>query len=106
MVQLYDAYMNFKAEPANYYAMIRKDIDHICQKMGRKTSTLHSSHPYSYFMMMSSNGNIFHATDPLWAGSTGHRLIPLIEASHAELLYFLCSAPGQTVEQAIETPVI
>ena len=29
------------------------------------------------FMMTSSNGNIFHGTDPLWAKSTGDRWIPL-----------------------------
>ena len=53
-------------------------------------------------MMTSSNGNIFRITGPLWGESTGHRWIPLTKASDAELW----SAPQQTVEQAIETPVI
>ena len=57
-------------------------------------------------MMMSSNGNIFHVTGPLWGESTGHRWIPLTKASDAELWCFLWSVPEQTVEQTIETPVI
>ena len=36
--------------------------------------------------MTASNGNIFHATGPLWWESTGHRWIPLTKASDAELL--------------------
>ena len=36
----------------------------------------------------------------------GHRWIPLTEASDAERWYIPWSAPGQTVEQTIETPVI
>ena len=32
--------------------------------------------------------------------------IPLTKASDAELWYFIWSAPEQTVEQAIEAPVI
>ena len=43
-------------------------------------------------MMMSSNGNIFHVTDPLLGEITGHRWIPLTKASEAELWYFLWSA--------------
>ena len=38
--------------------------------------------------------------------STGHRWTPLPKASEAELWCFLWSAPEQTIEQAIETPVI
>ena len=38
--------------------------------------------------------------------STGHRWIPLIKASEAELWCFLWSVSEQTVEQTIETPVI
>ena len=54
-------------------------------------------------MMTSSNGNI---TGPLWGESTGHRWIPLTKGSDAELWCFLWSVPEQTVEQAIETPMI
>ena len=43
---------------------------------------------------------------PLWGESTGHRWIPLTKASDAELWCFLWSAPEQTIEQTIETPVI
>ena len=57
-------------------------------------------------MMTSANGNIFHITGPLWGESTGDRWIPLTKASDAELWYFLWSAPEQTIEQIIETPVI
>ena len=42
----------------------------------------------------------------LWGESTGHRWIPLIKASDAELWCFLWSAPEQTIEQTIETPMI
>ena len=57
-------------------------------------------------MMTSSNGNIFRATGPLRGEFTGHRWILLTKASDAELWCFLWSAPKQTVEQTIETPVI
>ena len=57
-------------------------------------------------VMTSSNGNIFRVTGSLWGESTGDRWIPLTKASDAELKCFLWSAPEQTVEQTIETPVI
>ena len=56
--------------------------------------------------MTSSNGNIFRVTGPLWEEFTCKRWIPLTKASDAELWYFLWSAPEQTAEQTIETPVI
>ena len=56
--------------------------------------------------MTSSNGNNFRVTGPLWGKSTGHRWIPLTEASDAELWCFLWSAPEQRVEQAIALLVI
>ena len=43
---------------------------------------------------------------PLRGESTGHRLIPLIKASDAELWCFLWSGPEPTVDQTMETPVI
>ena len=39
--------------------------------------------------MMSSNGNIFHVTGPLWEESTGDRWFPLTKASDVELWCFL-----------------
>ena len=57
-------------------------------------------------MMTSSNGNIFHVTDPLWGEFTVHEWIPLTKASDAELWCFLWSAPEQTADQTIETLVI
>ena len=45
--------------------------------------------------MMSSNGNIFRVTDPLWGKSNRHRWISLKKASDAELWYFLWSTPEQ-----------
>ena len=57
-------------------------------------------------MITSWNGNIFRVTGPLWGESTGHRSIPLTKASDTELWCLLWSAPEQTVEQTIETPVI
>ena len=56
--------------------------------------------------MVSSNGNIFHITGPLWGESTGDWWIPLKMVYDAELSYFLWSVPQEMVEQAIETPVI
>ena len=57
-------------------------------------------------MMASSNGNIFHVTGLSWGKCTDHRLIPLIKASDAELWCFVWSAPEETADQTIETPVI
>ena len=57
-------------------------------------------------MMMSSTGNLFHVTGPLWGESTGDRWIPLTKAREAELWCFLWSMPEQTVEQTIEMLVI
>ena len=51
----------------------------------------------AHLMMTSSNGNIFPVT--------GYLRGPLKKASDAELWCFLWSAPEQTVEQTIETPV-
>ena len=56
-------------------------------------------------MKMSANKSIFRVTGHVWGKSTDHRWIPLAKASDTELWYF-SSAPEQTVEQAIETPVI
>ena len=39
----------------------------------------------AHYMMTSSNGNIFRVTGPFWGESTGHRWIPLTNASDAEL---------------------
>ena len=57
-------------------------------------------------MMMSSNGNIFHITGPLWGESTSHCWILLTKASDAELWCFVWSAREQTVQQTTETLVI
>ena len=48
---------------------------------------------HHFFMMTSSNQNIFRVTGPLWGKSIGHRWIPLTKASDAELWCFLWSAP-------------
>ena len=68
-------------------------------------STIHDD-VIPQFMMTSSNGDIFRVTGLLRGESTGHRWIPLTKVSDAELWCFLWSAPEQTVEQTIETPVI
>ena len=56
--------------------------------------------------MMSSNGNIFRVTGPLWGESTSHRFIPLTKASDAGFDIFLWSAPEETDKESIGTPVI
>ena len=53
-------------------------------------------------MLTSSIGNIFRVTGPLCGEPSSHRWIPFTKASDVEL----CSACEQTVEQAIDTPVI
>ena len=70
---------------------------------------LHIKHrtPHVNVVMMTSwNGDIFRVSGPLWGESIGHRWIPLTKASDSELWCFLWSAPGQTVQQTTETPVI
>ena len=57
-------------------------------------------------MIMSSNGNIFCVTGPLWGEYPGHRWNSLKKARDAELWCFLWSAPEQTPEQTVETLVI
>ena len=59
-----------------------------------------------YAIKTSLNGNIFCVTGPLCWEFTGNRCIPLTKASDAELWCFLWSAPEQTAEKTIETPVI
>ena len=54
-------------------------------------------------LLTSSNGNIFRVTGPLWGESTGHRWIPLKQASDADLWCFLSSEPEQMVEQTTDT---
>ena len=48
----------------------------------------------------------FRVADPLCGEFTGHRWNPLTKAIDAELWCFLWSAPEQTLEQTIDTPVI
>ena len=43
---------------------------------------------FNWFMMTSSNGNIFRDTGHLCGEFTGHRWFPRTKASHAELWYF------------------
>ena len=59
-----------------------------------------------YTMMTPWSKNIFRVIGPVWVESTGDRRIPLTKASDVELWCFLCSAPEQTFEQTIGTPVI
>ena len=47
---------------------------------------------YIAIMMTSSNGNVFRVTGPLCGEFTGHRWIPIIKASDAELwCFFICA---------------
>ena len=64
------------------------------------------AHQCPNFMMTSSNGSIFRFTGPSCEEFTGHRWIPLINASESELWCFLWSGYGQTFEWTIETLVI
>ena len=62
-------------------------------------------HPHLFYMMTSSNGNIFRVTGHLCEEFTGHRWIPLIKASDAELWCFISYVPEQAAEQTIVRPV-
>ena len=46
-----------------------------------------------WFIMTSSNGNIFRVTGPLWGEFSSHRWVPLINTSDAELwcLFLVCA---------------
>ena len=53
---------------------------------------------YKMNMMTAKNGNnISRITGPLCGEFTGGRWLPLTKASDANIWYFLCSAPQQTV---------
>ena len=56
--------------------------------------------------MTSSNENIFRVTGPFVKGIHRWPVDSPDKASDSELWYLLWSAPEQTVEQTIETPVI
>ena len=58
------------------------------------------------YCLTSSNGNIFCIAGPLCRELTGDRWIPLTKVSGVELWCFLWSGPEQTVEEAIDMPVI
>ena len=58
------------------------------------------------FIMTSSNWSIFRVTGLLCGEFTGNRWIPHTKTGDAELWCFLWSAPEQTVDQTMETPVI
>ena len=58
----------------------------VCE-MGFELACIHYT-PHQYFMMMSSNGNIFRFIGPLWGESTGPRWVPLTKESDAELSCF------------------
>ena len=77
----------------------RAIINQIKTIYGRYSTAIH-------YMMTSSNGNIVRVNGPLWKEFTGHWGIPHTKASDAELWCFLWSAPEQTVEHTIATPVI
>ena len=81
------------------------------------TATTHAVQPKNYAhsscivaichgMMTSSNGNIFRIAGPLCREFTGHWWIPLTKANDMELWCFLWSAPEETVEWTIETPMV
>ena len=55
---------------------------------------------------MSSNGNMFCITGPLWGKSIGHRWISLTKASDTKLWCFLWSTLEQMFEQSIKTLVM
>ena len=87
--------LNYVGErgPKSHYNIQHSEVVHIAQKCWK-------------YIMMSSNGNIFCVTGPLWGETTSDWWIPLTKAIDAEHWCFLWSALEQTVEQTIETLVI
>ena len=59
-----------------------------------------------HFIISSLNGNIFRFAGSLRGEFIVHRWIPIEKPSDANLWCFLWSAPAQTVQQTIVTPVI
>ena len=62
------------------------------------------------FMMVSSHGDAFYITVPLWGEFTGHWWIPPVTSgfpsqrdSNVELWCFLCYRPEETVKQTVES---
>ena len=79
-----------------YYPDISKPscIAHkICAFVFSNTQRTSVTAENCYFMMTSSNRNIFRVTGLLWGEFTGHRWIPLTKASDVEHWCFLWSAP-------------
>ena len=60
----------------------------------------------AFFMITSSNGNIFRVNGPFVRGTTGDRWIPLSKDSDAGLRRFLWCASEQTTGQAVHMAVI
>ena len=60
---------------------------------------VHGERNIYFCMMMSSNGNIFHVTGPLWGDFTGDQWIPVTKASDVELWCFLWSASEQKLSK-------
>ena len=75
-------YMNWYVNAKYLFTVFfhRRSRDFLCQYW--------YSYMSQYFMMTSSNGNIFRFTGPLCGEFTGHRWIPITKASDAELWCF------------------
>ena len=109
-IQLYlpfDDYFNYKDSLIMYIysCVISVFIVIVPQVENHQWKTLLLPGTKSIRVIASPNKDIFRVTGPLWGESTGLRWIPLAKASDAVLWYFLWSAPEQTVEQTIMTPV-
>ena len=97
----------------HYWSFVGESIGHRWiplrkkkQWCNNKEIDSHQPHSFHRIMMTSSNGNIFRVTGHLCGEFTGHRWIPLIKASEAELWYFLWYSSEQTFGYTIDTPVI
>ena len=60
----------------------------------------------TYYIIMSSNENVFCVTVPLWKESTRHRWIPFTKGRWYGPLMFLCCLSELNVEQTVDWPVI
>ena len=106
-----ESYMNKILHTAYRKALTGELCGVCCEDFGNKWPLYNGGALYFlqisiFCMMTSSNENIFRVTGPSWGESTGHRWIPFTKASDAAFWCFLWSAPEQTVEQAIQMPVI
>ena len=101
MDTLYESYIQYEMLSSNKMGEARKSSKVRFREISKANCTCldraagsHGPARSYFFMMTSSNGNIFRVTGPLCGEFTGLRWIPRTKCSDAELWCFLWSAPN------------